>query len=126
MNVSKYELSEVTISDAKIDFYIAVTNPNNVPLSMREINYNIFLDGADILDGTHEGFALQGQESIQIKLPIKLEFTRLSGPAISIATKLIQRSGSVSYKISGSVKVYDNIGFSVNAPIDIEGKMNIQ
>jgi LEA14-like dessication related protein len=123
---SKYEISGIGFTSAEVTFFFDVDNPNDIPISIKDIHYSVFLDDANILNGTDEGFSISPQETKLVKFPIKVEYSKLIGPAMGVAQKFLFRSGSVQYHITGDLDVFDNIGYSVNAPIDAKGELILQ
>jgi LEA14-like dessication related protein len=122
---NRFEISNVGLSKADLVFVFDVENPNDIPLGIKDITYNIALDGNHITNGTSEGFHMNAKEKTTVRLPIELIYADLLGTASNLAHKFIMRDGTVTYKIGGEITVVDNIGFSARVPLDSEGQIKL-
>jgi len=121
----KYEISRIGFSSASLIFYFDVENPNSIPIGIKDIDYKLALDESDVASGISEGFDLQAKEKKMVKFPIEISYSDLFGQAINVAKKFISRTGSIKYKIDGSLSIVDNIGISAKVPLEAQGEIEL-
>ena len=100
-----------------------IENPNSIPLSIKDINYNLELNGSGFVYGTYEGFSISAKEKKTVGIPVQVRYSDLVGQAVKIAQKFITRSGNISYRLEGNLSLVDNIGISAKVPIAAEGEI---
>ncbi len=120
-----YDIKGIGLTRSDIEFYFNVENPNTVPLGLKEITYDIALDGAELVSGTIEGFDLNAREKKMVAIPIQIVYASMAGQAANIAVKFIKRE-MIKYSIKGELTVTDRtVNFSVKAPLQAEGELKL-
>ena len=119
----KYEITNISFNKADLAFLFDVENPNATPISIKDINYSLSLDGSNVVSGTHEGFSLQAKEKISVKIPIEIKFVQLVGEAGNLAKKFILRDNNIKYCLDGQASIFDNVGFSARVPFTADGEI---
>ena len=122
---NKYEIKNIGFTKADLIFSFDVENPNDIPIGIRDIAYQLALDGSNVVTGTNEGFTLYPKEKKIVSFPVEVAYNKLIGQAMNIAKKFIMRNGNIKYKIDGELSVVDNVGFSARVPLNAEGEMKL-
>jgi LEA14-like dessication related protein len=120
-----YEIKNISFSKTDLALIFNVENPNEIPITLKDITYNIALDGSRVTSGTSEGFSLEAKGTKVVSFPVELVYADLAGTAGNLAQKFLNRNGDVAYKIDGAVSVSDVIGFSARVPLNAEGKITL-
>lgn len=119
----KYEIKNISLTKADIVFVFDIDNPNSIPLSIRDIDYNLQLNGSGFVSGTFEGFSLNAKEKKTVSIPVQIKYADLVGQAVKVAQKFISRSGNITYRLDGNLLISDNVGTSAKVPIAAEGEI---
>jgi len=122
---NKYEIINVDFAKADLMFFFDIENPNDIPIGIKDINYNVALDGNNIVSGTNEGFSIQAREKKTVNFPVEISYIKLLGHATNLVKKFITRTGNVQYKIDGQLSIIDNVGFSARVPLNAEGELKL-
>lgn len=122
MVFQKYEISNIGLSKAGINFIFNVENPNDIPIGINDIEYSLLLDGNHILSGSSEAFSIKAKDRTQVKLPVEIQYAELIGQAAELAKKFLAKE-SINFKIDGKLSVNNYIGSSVDVPFEAAGKI---
>jgi LEA14-like dessication related protein len=122
MVFQKYEVSNIQMSKADINFIFDVENPNDIPIGINVIEYSLLLDGNHMLLGTSEGFSIKAKDKTQVKFPVEIKYAELAGQAANIAKKFLTKE-PIDYKMDGKLSVNNYIGSSVDVPFEAAGKI---
>lgn len=118
----KAELKDVYIKDVGLRggtlmFVLDVQNPNTSDITIDEVSYETFLDGAFFAKAkTDKPLTVGPEATSKVELPLPIEFTKLAGGIGKALT-----GEPVDYRIKGTAKISI---FSI--PFDEKGKFEIK
>lgn len=117
VDLQNVDVSDANFSEATLIFQFLVQNPNEIPLAVDSVDYDLALNGKPLTKGTlEEGLKVGSKSSAVIPLPIRVKYSDL---ASSLSSLLSQ--GSTPYQVKGAVKVGL---FSI--PFDKQGEVKLQ
>lgn len=115
----KFSLTSVkpyafTFNNFKLDFNIAVENPNKVDAVLDKLKYTLYADDSDLISGTTgKGLKIPANKSNNFTTTITLEYSKLSEVLISAI-----RLGKAEYKVKATAYIQTMIG-EISYPVEI-------
>lgn len=119
MEFVELQLRDVSFEDVTMDFEFLVSNPNDVSLSLKGLDYKLELDGKSLVSGeTEQDLRLEAKGSAPVRLPLTITFTDFVD---NLATFFSSRT-SVPYLIDAGFGLSTPIG-ALRVPVRREGEM---
>lgn len=99
IKLSSIKLDSLSLTKAKIDIGMNILNPNSFSLNALNLDYQVDIAGAGLINGTMEQSEVLSGKSTNLTLPIELSFLE-SGMALYRVLK----SGSSEVTVKGNLK----------------------
>jgi LEA14-like dessication related protein len=121
VSVGEFKLVKVGLINQTFSLQLIVTNPNQIPLPIKNFNYTIYLAGDEFASGnTSEPFSIPARGSENIELTVKLNLLRSSSHLINII-----KSGSqeIDYQLNGNIGI--DMPLMGSVPINKVGSLTL-
>lgn len=129
LDVTRARVVERTDAGVVIDFFVDATNPNEVPLPLREVRYTLELDGKPVFTGFRSPESTIRRFGTQpITLPAVVRAEDAGG--LSAGTAVYRLSGTLTYTTPGEIEeiLFDNsirrptVSFADEGTLSAEGE----
>jgi len=121
---TRYEVKEVNFVSATFDFIFNVDNPNDIPLNVKKIEYNLYLEEKSFVKGESKGFDLGAKENKEISIPVKLSYLDTIDSLATVVKNLLLGSKKVAYRFEGDL-VVESLGASAKVPLRSQGELSL-
>ena len=104
--LEKVSLATVSLSGAKLDMNLAITNPSAITLQIDKLTLDFYASGLDVGRVESEPFTLTAGETTRISFPLEVSFSKLGMSAIDAF-----RKGSLNWTVDGQADLTLPLGF---------------
>ncbi|MBS3149014.1 LEA type 2 family protein [Candidatus Woesearchaeota archaeon] len=94
--LEKVGLGTVSLSGAKLDMNLAITNPSAITLQIDKLMLDFYASGLDVGRVESEPFTLTAGETTRISFPLEVSFSKLGMSAIDAF-----RKGNLNWTVDG-------------------------
>ncbi|MBN1426304.1 LEA type 2 family protein [Candidatus Fermentibacteria bacterium] len=124
LSVSRLHVRDLTLTGATMDIVLSMSNPNAFDLSMKQIGYNLSINGASWVTGqSHRTDSIPRKGHGELRIPVSLDFLHIGAGIYD----LVRGSSEVSYQLGGSVGLGTSLPLLQQAtlPLNESGSIRI-
>lgn len=115
------EIKNIGSEQITLNLNLKAHNPNKIPATLDKADYEIYLEGAYIGNGSiNEKITIPPNETKIVKSEINFKYKDLN-QLLSIAEKILKNNGKVNITIKGNVYFIGRISF----PFKVEKEINL-
>ncbi len=100
ISIKDVRLSNISLSDVKLDIGLNVENKNNFSIKIPKVNYNIAINGLNTGSGSKSSISIPSLGIEYIRIPVTVGFRNLP----QIFKSLIEKK-ALKYRINGDMSV---------------------
>lgn len=94
--LEKTSLGSVSLSGARLDMTLAITNPSQITLDVNKLTLDFFASGIEVGRVESNQFTLPAGETTRVTFPLDVSFSKIGMSAIDAF-----RKGELDWKVNG-------------------------
>jgi LEA14-like dessication related protein len=121
ISLETINISDISLSKAKINVLLAVTNPNNFAIGLDQLQYSLNVGGFDFLAGATETIrGIDKNERVTISVPLEMDFISMGRSAMHLL-----EGNPMTYKLSGDMRFSMPVGGTKDLPFSRVGEVSL-
>lgn len=118
VTIKSVSITDMTLEEMTLGFDLNVENPNSIPLSLKEVDYNLNFAGESVAKGVFENsIDVPANGNNHVIVPMTFKYNAIGTLLSNVFTKSLTKS----YELSGSAKMgLFKIPFSKKGEITIK------
>lgn len=105
--LEKAALGSVSLSGARLDMTLAITNPSSVNLEVNKLALDFFASGIEVGSVESKPFTLPAGETTKVTFPLEVSFSKIGMSAIDAF-----RKGELEWTVNGKADVILPLGIN--------------
>lgn len=118
------KVTKVDLQGVETEFYFDIDNPNPLSIEISEFDYNVFINGRELLTEHRPGFAVEANSKKRITIPVFARYDRIFDSLLGATTNFMNGKGELEYKIEGSMQA-GTAGLRVPVSLGAQGKIDL-
>ena len=118
------DISGVSMQGAQLALVFNVENKNPFALPVKGYSYKVYINDRELLNETGAGFALNAMETKDLSIPVFVRYDRVIDNVLTVAANILANKMYLDLRVEGVMNA-EALGFSVSAPFNTSGRVNI-